>query len=222
MDTSPTGAGKNDSRHPGNQSGRVQPHCRARTQKLQGSRTCLWSRRHQCGILSSIDPKKHAETTNKPPMQWSVGCLFRAPICPTCPHQMDCDYQDRMRHAESTKHSIATHSRAALSFQQIAAGMKYITIHEDPVSRAPAVHGDTFAAWPTNGRGNCPQCWQWIGGTWIRGNFFCRMEQIAILLADRLDLIGGTQSLEMPLPITKPPTVDADLYRAIKNMGRYA
>ena len=61
----------------------------------------------------------------------AVGLSVSGALCPRCEYNADCEYQYGCKDAESARHTIATHHRGALSFERLAEGRAYITIHED-------------------------------------------------------------------------------------------
>ncbi|MCG2684363.1 MAG: DUF3854 domain-containing protein [Planctomycetales bacterium] len=151
----------------------------------------------------------------------ALGCGLAASqsVCPDCKFRNDCDYQTTMKAAEASPHRITTHARAALSFEQLAAGRSYVAIHEDAAgllrpTKEIRVGFEVVARVAEQAKNTA---WEW-GDIESRG-YFWAMESAALWLAGELSAAEDTTELQPPAPITNPPHVDRQIWRAIQTVG---
>lgn len=128
-----------------------------------------------------------------------------------------------MADADAAPHRVATHRRAALSFESIARGRKYIAIHEDasdllrPMAETSAGL-EKVAEVARAAKDEESRFGESTTGMTAR-LFFQRMEDAAHLLLDLLRTSDQTASVATPPPATPPRQHQARLYEAMTAIG---
>jgi hypothetical protein len=145
-------------------------------------------------------------------------------VCPTCSRQLECDYRDFLKEAEDAAHQIATHHRAALSFEQLAKDRDYIAIHEDATNvLRPSIEiargleqvakvadeAITFAQRRQYGQ-DCDRSDE---------HFLHRMVKISDDLIEALEINNATKVLDLPAATPSPFGTDARLHEAMLQLN---
>ncbi|MFH1919713.1 MAG: DUF3854 domain-containing protein [Planctomycetota bacterium] len=216
LDTSPTGSGKTYADLPA-------------ITKAGSSLTLLTAHRNcreveelyqQFGLDAAAYPplsEKTCQSFQEATFALECGLSPSQCVCPTCPFWTRCDYTEAMKMAEAALHRIATHARAAHSFENLAQGAAYVAIHEDPaailrpfaeVARGLERVGEIARAAKDGARDRPDQTLRY---------FFQRMERAADWLRCELDAAPDTTPLSMPPPAGNPAGVDARLLHAIQS-----
>jgi hypothetical protein len=153
-----------------------------------------------------------------------AGLSVSQAICPGCRYKDGCIYQFVLKLADKSNHRIATHCRAGLSFDQIANGREYISIHEDPTD----VLRPGFNA--SSGLGKVARVADEAITLSIRRQssenpdrseeyFFRRMYDISIQLIDQLASTATTTILELPVSAAMQRGSDRRLIEAMESTG---
>jgi hypothetical protein len=218
LDTSPTGSGKTFT------DTAVARAAKSSLTVLRTHRNCreVEEEYQRAGLLAASYPELSAKVCRnfeQATIALGAGLSASATVCLECPHNDTCEYREAMDNAEGSPHALATHKRAELSFETIAEGRKYITIHEDPVDLlAPTAEAAA-------GLDQVAQVARHAGAAaWDRNDmdgryFFGRVEEAAHWLMDRLADTTDTTSLPLPLGASSPRQVDANLWRAMNATG---
>ncbi|RIK74929.1 MAG: hypothetical protein DCC68_22165 [Planctomycetota bacterium] len=233
LDRSPTGAGKSTADH-------------AALRRVKTSLTILPSHKNTKAaekdmLAAGLDAVRYipldgescqrydeAETVMK------VGLSPSSTICPKCPHKADCDYQATMKAVETADHRLACHKRAELSFEQIADGRQFISIHEDltemlrPSYRLGESHVGALSEVAALADATRHRVADTIGtltvgeGERITSDrptlqWFCeKLARVARQLREQLTDAAQNAAIELPQPVSKLPGVDGLLYDTIK------
>ena len=217
LDRSPTGAGKTYSD--------IEPMEAAGTSLtiLQSHRGCRETSEMLCGkgLLAAAYPQLNTRTCQNYELATraiEAGLSASSAVCPDCPFRGECDYAAEMAEAEAAPHRIATHRRAALSFESIARGRKYIAIHEDPTDllRPMAETAAGFDKVSQVARHVKDREWE-LGDDDAR-YFFSRMEDAAHELVELLGTTNTTCGIRMSSPAAPPQRHQARLLAAMTNI----
>jgi hypothetical protein len=223
LDRSPAGSGKstadNDALRLAKTSLTVLPshrNCEEREQELL-----------QISVDAARYPKLSEETCRKfaeAGRVMGVGLSVSGTLCPSCEHRHACCYKIGMASAEAAAHRIATHKRAELSFEEIAKGREYITVHEDPCHllrptlefSGPLEQIIQIAKHARYDRMQHP-----VEERRMEAPYFWALEEAAVFLRDCLQYATDTADLELPTSYNAPATADATLWAAIKSLETY-
>jgi hypothetical protein len=180
---------------------------------------------NQAGLPAAAYPRLNGETCQnltEANRAIAAGLSASGSVCLTCRFNAGCDYRDAMKKAEAAIHRIATHKRTELSFQQIAKGCEYITIHEDPLTlfrptiEVSAAQLETVAAVAQHAKDD---------GRERRDetayHFFWKMEDGCHWLIEAVQQAGVTKNLPLPVAAGKPGAADSDLWRSMIALGKY-
>lgn len=217
-DTSPAGAGKN--------------HADMIGASLAGSSLIVLPSHVLCrqvaalfndsGMVADAYPKLDKETCrnyDEAARAVDAGLSASAAVCPGCLFSSGCVYRVAMGTVEQASHRMATHSRAALSIERLAKGVKYVAIHEDA---ANLVRPTTEAA---DGFDKVCEVATAAGNTaWDRADvdarhFFHCMARVAEFVSGKLRDAADTEVLTLPTPVGAPRGAQAALYHAMCSKG---
>lgn len=149
----------------------------------------------------------------------SYGLSPTRAVCPGCKHRDDCDYWSRMKEAETSSHSLATHKRAEMTLTSISKGKKYISIHEDA---ADIIRPTAAISSGLEQVCELAQRARWEAQDQHKMDamlFFGKLEEAARWLQEQLYASEETANLEMPPYAAEHESSDADLFRMIKESG---
>lgn len=223
LDTSPAGAGKSYA-----DLGAMQ-RVKTSLQIVPSHKNCEETEGHcrQHDIDATAFPKLDRKTCanyDEAEQVLNVGLSVSGALCPRCEHNPDCEYQATLKLAESSRHSIATHHRGALSFEQLAEGRQYISIHEDSaeflrpgveiadgLEQVADVADEAISLAVNRQYGSEPDR--------SEEYLFRRMYDIATELAELLRTGPRTTSIELPFPTGMPCGAEMRFYDAIKGTG---
>ncbi|MGA2256360.1 MAG: hypothetical protein ABSG53_17055 [Thermoguttaceae bacterium] len=148
-----------------------------------------------------------------------AGLTASTCICFTCRFRNDCNYRDTLKSAEKAMHKIATHKRTELSFEAIAHGAAYISIHEDPTEMfRPTVEItaglETIVEIAQHAKDEAAD--RHDDSAY---HFFWKMEECTYWLIDAFKQASVTVNLTLPTPASKPNKTDFDLWQSIRSLG---
>ncbi|TWU57677.1 DUF3854 domain-containing protein [Rubripirellula reticaptiva] len=146
-------------------------------------------------------------------------------ICPSCNYRETCEYQSLLEIAEQSAHSICTHQRGAMSFEHLAEGREFISVHEDAAEflrpglqvtsgfeHVRAVADEVVAEIRRSH----------IGHDYNRSEeyFFHLMSEIAVELTE---LVRANETCQLVLPVstTMPRGCDSRLWKAMSQLGTW-
>ncbi len=174
------------------------------------------------GLDAVAYPTLNAETCqnlDEATRAMNAGLSASSCVCLACRFKAGCDYRDTMEQAEGASHRIATHRRTELSFEAIAKGSKYITIHEDPTNmfRPTAeirVGIETIAAIAQHAKDDASE-----RKDYTAYHYFWKMEECCYWLVAAVNGAAATVNLALPVAAGKPSAADSDLWRSIIALG---
>jgi hypothetical protein len=217
LDRSATGAGKSTADHAamalaGSSLTILQTHrnCEEKEQELQ-----------RLGLDAVAYPRLDKESCgnyDEASTAMEHGLTPSCAVCPTCPLKATCSYWLEMKMAENAAHRIATHKRAELTFDSVADGRRYITIHEDPVDllRPSASLKDKLNDVAQLAQSISHEC---LARDSSLAPFFAYMQRAAQWIQDELELAEQTAQLPLPVSTGQPQRADAILFAAMKETG---
>ena len=88
---------------------------------------------HRAGLNAAAYAEASKETCLKFDEFKAVVACGLSPssaICPRCPHNDECEYQEAARQAKNAEHCIATQSRAEHTIETMAKGRDFLSIHD--------------------------------------------------------------------------------------------
>ena len=210
IDTSPTGSGKSYADLPA-----VTKAGKSLTVLPSHSNCCAVEGLYRDGGLDAVAFPKLSETTclnlEAANRAINAGLSASAAVCPGCAFRDECSYRGSMTEADGAAHKIATHKRAQLSLSAISRGVKFLSLHEDPVGLLrPVVEFsrglDSLITVVTDAQNSAV-----LDGNGSLRHFFYQMERIAVLLAERLEDANDTEPIPMTANAGHPPAVDIKL-----------
>jgi len=222
LDTSPPGAGKSYSdltaaRRAGTSLVLLPAHvnCRELAELFQSG-----------GLVAEAYPELSAETcANYEQASRAIGAGLAASsaICPGCIYQRRCDYQDALADADAAAHRIATHARGVFALEYLAAGRRFVAIHEDALgvirptaeSAAVAAFGDVLTVADTAGHRAAER------GDEAQRHFLWRLGEVAQRIGERLTDANDTSPIDLPAPVDPPRGVDAALFGAMQSANTW-
>ncbi|HEY1598595.1 MAG TPA: helix-turn-helix domain-containing protein [Pirellulales bacterium] len=223
MDTSATGAGKSYADF------RAMEKAGTSLTVLATHKNCKETQGDLCrrGLDAAAYPqlsRKMCQNYDEAVEAVNCGLSASSAVCPDCRFKLTCDYVDLRDEAEKAAHRIATHSRAAMGFKELADGRKYIAIHEDPASLLrPTIDVSSVTHLKSVARiadQACGKAWELEDQD--SRHWFQRMREAAEFLMEKLTTAQSTHLLPMPAGAGKQPrAADAKLYRAIQALGVY-
>lgn len=217
QDTSPPGSGKS--------------HADAEAMQVASSSLVVLPTHSNCkeleitldsqGIDATAYPqlsKKTCENYAEAEEAMGYGLSVSSAVCLTCLSMNGCEYHLVMTLASEATHSICTHRRAELSFESVAKGRKYISIHEDAIS---VLQGESeFSSGLATIATIADAARMKVMGREDKtlAHFFHKMAEAACWLQEQLRGAETTSSLPVPSPAGKPIGVDVRLLNAIREV----
>lgn len=138
-------------------------------------------------------------------------------VCLSCAFGESCEYRPTMKLANESAHRIATHKRAELSFEQIAEGRKYITIHEDAgdILRPSIEISQGLEDVEKLSQLTLRYVQSRAAGDRSAEYFLWKMESVSRELRDYLGAADSTKTIDLPTPAPVPPNIDRRLWEAM-------
>jgi len=216
LDRSPTGSGKS--------------HADVEAMRVAGTSLIVVPNHSHCGetaaCFSQLDvvavpyPALSGETCeNFREASYALDCglSVASAVCPGCRFQNDCEYHLELAEAENSPHRIATHKRAELAFENLAANARYCSIHEDstnilrplreissigPLQDVAAVARDARHALNFKNNGTLAHTFQLVEDA---------AEMLISYLRD-----GEAQIIQLPQGVKRPMGIDPEILKAIR------
>jgi hypothetical protein len=219
IDASPTGAGKTYSEVPA-------------LKRAPKSLTVLPSHKNcrevvalyvQEGLYAAAYPclnKDTCENLTAATNALGHGLSASGSVCLSCPSRKGCEYGAQRQAAEESEHAVCTHKRAELSFEVLARGRPYVTIHEDATGLLQPMLEVRDAADLREAAVVAREASKLLLRLDDSERYFLwQMEKAAEVMASHLEHAEVTTSLDLPASAAKPSRLDLLLLSAMESTG---